>query len=90
MIFKVEKSTASKNGGFVVTLRSEDMVDQKTGLYSRGLKRFSKSQIDHPINTELDLNLAHFEKREDKGVYLDPETGEEREYTNVWIFFKGA
>ena len=90
MIFKVEKSTASKNGGFVVTLRSENVVDKATGLYSRGLKRFSKSEIDHPIDTELDINLAHFQERRDEGVYLDKETGEEREYTNVWIFFKGA
>ena len=84
MVFKVEKSTASKNGGYVVTLRSADLIDQKTGLYSKGLKRFSKSQIDHPLGTELDLNLVHFEKREDKGVH------EGQEYTNVWIFFKGA
>lgn len=90
MIFKVEKSTASKNGGYVVTLRSENLVDETTGLYSKGLKRFSKSEIDHPLGTQLDINLAHFEERRDEGKYLDPETGEEREYTNVWIFYKGA
>jgi hypothetical protein len=90
MKFKVEKSTASKNGGFVVTLRSENVVDKLTGLYSRGLKRFSKSEINHPLNTELDINLAHFEERRDEGTYLDPETKEERDYTNVWIFYKGV
>jgi hypothetical protein len=90
MKFKVEKSTASKNGGFVVTLRSENVVDKITKLYSKGLKRFSKSEIDHKIGTELDINLDHFEERRDEGEYLDPETGEERKYTNVWIFYKGA
>ena len=90
MKFKVEKSTASKNGGFVVTLRSDNVVDKATGLYSKGLKRFSKSEIDHAVGTELELNLAHFEVRRDEGVYLDPETGEERPYTNVWIFYRGA
>jgi len=90
MVFKVEKSTASKNGGFVVTLRSENVVDKITGLYSKGLKRFSKSEIDHKIGTLLDINLKHFEENRDEGTYLDPETGEERAYTNVWIFYKGA
>ena len=89
MKFKVEKCTKSSRGGYVITLRSEDVVDETTGFYSRGIKRFTKGHNNLKIGSTWDVNLDFFRERRDEGVYVDPETGEEREYTNVWIFYKG-
>lgn len=89
MEFTVEKATASKNGGFVITMRAQDVVDKETGFYSKGLKRFSKNIEQLKIGSKVELDLTKFEEIRIEGVYTDPETGEERTYTNVWLKFKG-
>jgi hypothetical protein len=88
MEFKVEKATASKNGGFVITLRAEGAQDE-LGFYSKGLKRFAKNVNQLAIGSKVKLDMDKFEEMRISGVYMDPETNEEREYTNVWLMLKG-
>ena len=88
MKFSVEKCTASVNGGFVVTLRAEGTEDEH-GFYSKGIKRFAKNRNDLELGLNLDLNLDEYTEYSQQGIYVDPETGEERKYTNVWLMPKG-
>ena len=79
MEFKVEKSTASKNGGFVTTFRSEPKVQ---GIFmSKGLKRFSKT-TEVNVGATIDIDPDMFREERYSGVH------EGREYTNVWWHLK--
>ena len=88
MEFTVEKATASKNGGFVITMRAQGAQDE-LGFYSKGLKRFAKNVNQLAVGSKVKLDLTKFEEMKIEGVYTDPETGEERAYTNVWLMLKG-
>ena len=88
MEFTVEKATASKNGGFVITMRAQGAQDE-LGFYSKGLKRFAKNINQLEIGSKVKLDTSKFEEVRISGVYSDPDTGEEREYTNVWLMLKG-
>ena len=88
MEFTVEKTTASKNGGFVITMRAQGAQDE-LGFYSKGLKRFAKNVNQLAVGSKVKLDLTKFEEMKIEGVYADPETGEERPYTNVWLMLKG-
>ena len=100
--FIVEKSTESKNGGFVNTLRtaSRKVKFGNTTSTTKGRRRYIKS--DDELNEEMvdyvdkktkelvvEINLDDFEETPIEGTYDDPETGEEREYTMIWLFAKG-
>ena len=89
MEFTVEKTTASKNGGFVITMRAQGALDEETGFYSKGVKRFAKNMNQLAVGSKVELDLTKFEEMRIEGVYADPETGEERPYTNVWLMLKG-
>ena len=88
--FNVEKSTESKNGGFVNTLRTEPRKAKlgNTTSTTRGMRRYIKSDEEITEKT-IEFNLDDFEEVRITGTYDDPETGEEREYTMVWYFAKG-
>jgi hypothetical protein len=88
MEFTVEKATASKNGGFVITMRAQGAQDAD-GFYNKGLKRFAKNINQLAIGSKVNLDMDKFEEMRISGVYADPDTGEEREYTNVWLMLKG-
>ena len=88
MEFTVEKTTASKNGGFVITMRAQGAQDE-LGFYSKGVKRFAKNMNQLAVGSKVELDLTKFEEMRIEGVYADPETGEERPYTNVWLMLKG-
>ena len=79
MEFTVEKSTPSKNGGYVTTFRSEPKVD---GIFmSKGLKRFSKT-TEVAVGAKVEIDPEKFREERYSGVH------EGREYTNVWWHLK--
>ena len=88
MEFTVEKTTASKNGGFVITMRAQGAQDE-LGFYSKGVKRFAKNMNQLAVGSKVELDLTKFEEMKIEGVYTDPDTREERPYTNVWLMLKG-
>lgn len=82
---KVSKSTASKNGGFILTLMAFDVVKGAFGG-TRTIERklFIKSDVDVPVNTEhqLDLNLFN--------VVTVVDTYEGREVSKTWLKEKSS
>lgn len=86
--FKVQKSTASVNGGFVVTLHSQGVVDEQ-GIMGSNMRRYVKHVNGLAIDSTLELDLTKYDEYRQQGTYVDPETGEERPYTMVWLMPKG-
>ena len=89
--FTIEKCTASVNGGYVCTMRSKGAEQTIDGIkfINKGMKRFTKVAEEVAIGKVIDIPLDRFNEVRIEGVYQDPDTNEERPYTNVWLMFKG-
>lgn len=90
MLFTVEKSTKSVNGGFVNTLTTEQKITV-FGVAKTVKHRFlMKTDEEVPAGTQDEIVLSEYNQEKTESEVLDSTTGEVKIIKSTWLHRKAS
>lgn len=89
-LFKVIRSSESKNGGFVTTLETQvNYTCPITGQVATTKKQVAvKTPVAAEVGVEVKIDLTQYTFEVYESTYVDEATGEERVSKNTWLHRK--